>query len=200
MHQHRRKDHSNKFQGERAMRSEEMDRRLQEMLDHQEIIRTLAQYCHGCDRCDEVRMADVYLKDSWDEHGDLQASGPDFARIMTARIKEDTSSLYHMLGQSLVKIDGDEAGAETYFLAVSRLTSPDGVEMCNQLGGRFVDRLQRDGDRWRIKHRIVVRDWTIALPIAEDWVSATALRAGQRSNDDPSFAALGIVHSDAKRG
>jgi hypothetical protein len=175
-----------------------MDPRLQELLDHHEITRTLKEYCHGCDRCDETRMASVYLQDSWDEHGAFQAAGPEFARLMTARILDTTESLYHLLGQSLIHVKGDEAGAETYFFAVSRSTREDGTPMCNQLGGRFVDQLQREGERWRIKHRVVLRDWAISLPIEEDWTAQSGLREGERSNSDPSFAALGIVHSGAR--
>jgi len=176
-----------------------MDERLQELLDHHEIKKTLSEYCHGCDRCDEARMGSVYLDDSWDDHGAIQARGPEFARVMTAQVLRKTNSLSHLLGQSQIKVNGDEAGAETYFLAVSRSTREDGVEMCNQLGGRYVDTLQRENGRWRIKHRCVVRDWSISMPIEHDWTIDAGLKEGTRSNADPSFAALGIVHSDAVR-
>jgi hypothetical protein len=176
-----------------------MDPRLQEMLDHYEITRTLSEYCQACDRCDEPRMAGVYLKDSWDDHGIVKAPGPEFARLMTARILAETSSLFHMLGQSMIRISGDEAGAETYFLAVSRATREDGVEMCNQLGGRFVDRLRREDGRWLIQHRCVVRDWAISLPVEQDWTAEAGLAPGARSNADPCFAALGIVHTATAR-
>jgi hypothetical protein len=172
-----------------------MNQRLQEMLDHYEITKTLSEYCHGCDRCDEHRMGSIYLQDSWDDHGSVKAPGPEFARLMTAEILARTDTLYHMLGQSLINVSGDEAGAETYFLAAGRSTRDDGVQMCNQLGGRFVDKLQREDGRWRVKHRVVVRDWSISMPIEHDWVAKSGLREGERSNADPSFAALGLVHS-----
>jgi hypothetical protein len=175
-----------------------MDERMQEMLDHYEITRTLNEYCHGCDRCDETRMGSAYLEDSWDDHGLLKASGPDFARAMTAQILATTDTLSHMLGQSLIKVSGDEAGADTYFLAVALTTRADGVKMCNQLGGRFVDKLQRQQGRWRIKHRVVVRDWSISMPIEYDWVANNSLKDGARSNVDPSFAALGISHTGVR--
>lgn len=174
-----------------------MDERLQAMLDHHEITQTLKEYCHGCDRCDEGRMASVYLEDSWDDHGLFKGSGPEFAKLMTARIRSTTHSMFHLLGQSLINVTGDEAGAETYFFAVSRDTRADGVPMCNQLGGRFVDKLRRESGRWRIKHRIVVRDWAISMPIEADWTARAELTDGERSNADPSFAALGRVHGGA---
>lgn len=175
-----------------------MDERLQEMLDHYEITKTLAEYCHGCDRCDEAHMTGVYLEDSWDEHGVTGAPGPEFARVMTDRILNSTNSLSHLLGQSLIKVTGDEAGAETYFLAVARTTRDDGVEICNQLGGRFVDKLQRENGRWLIKHRCAVRDWSISIPIERDWTVDEELTEGQRSNADPSFAVLGTAHTSSR--
>jgi hypothetical protein len=140
-------------------------------------------------------MASVYLEDSWDDHGVVRAPGPEFARVMTERMLNNTNSLSHLLGQSLINVDGDKAGAETYFLAVSRATSDDGVEMCNQLGGRFVDKLRRVNGRWLIEHRCVVRDWSISMPIERDWTIEAGLTKGQRSDRDPSFAVLGMVHS-----
>lgn len=171
-----------------------MDPRLQNMLDHYEIVKTLSDYCHACDRCDEVGMRSVYAADSWDSHGDLQAPGPEFARVMSASIRDTTHSLSHQLSQTLTTIDGDDAGAETYFIAVA-LSRHDGVETYNQLGGRFVDKLRRENGRWLIKHRLVVRDWTISLPLDSPWVPALALHPGERSNADPSYAVLRRVHA-----
>jgi SnoaL-like domain len=171
-----------------------MDKRLQEVLDHYEITRTLNEYCRGCDRCDEPRMASVYLPDSWDDHGVFKGPGHEFARQMTARILSTTQTLYHLLGQSVIQVNGDEAGAETYFFAASRDTREDGTPMCNQLGGRFVDQLRRDDGQWRIKHRIVVRDWAISLPIESDWTARSELAEGQRSSADPGFSVLKTAH------
>jgi hypothetical protein len=66
------------------------------------------------------------------------------------------------------------------------------------LGGRFVDRLVRDGGRWRIKHRIAVQDWSGSYPVESDWIAAAKLTAGQRSNADPSLAVLGLVHGGVR--
>src|SRR3546814_15434471 len=95
-----------------------IDSRLREMLDHYEITRTLKQYCFACDRGDEARMAAVYLDDSWDEHGVYAARGPDFARIMSQAVGEPTDSMFHLLGQSPIRVDGDVAVADSNFLPV----------------------------------------------------------------------------------
>jgi hypothetical protein len=173
-----------------------MDSRLQEVLDHYEITKTLNEYCHSCDRCDVTGVESVYVEDSWDDHGIFQATGPDFAKAIVPNILETSESMYHLLGQSMIKVDGDEAGAETYFLAGSRMVEEDGQVVVNQLGGRFVDRLVRVDGGWKIKYRVVLRDWTISLPLEKDWVTATSLKPGQRSNADHSYAVLGRVHGE----
>jgi hypothetical protein len=94
----------------------------------------------------------------------------------------------------LIKVEGDVAGAETYFIAVARGARDDGTQLCNQLGGRFVDRLERRGGQWKIKHRVVVRDWGVTIPMESDWTERAGLIDGQRSAADPSYAALGIPH------
>lgn len=174
-----------------------MDARLQELLDHHEIRKTLTEYCHGCDRCDEAHMASVYLKDSWDDHGLIKAPGREFARLMTTEILRRTKTLSHLLGQSLIKVNGEEAGAETYFIAV-QLRTDHGEEMCDQLGGRYLDRLRHENGCWLIKHRVVVRDWSISLPVGQDSFVNAGLKDGFRSNEDPSYAMLGLTHGGAR--
>ena len=171
-----------------------MDADLQEMIDHFKIRKLLAEYSRGCDRADLPLMASIYAEDSWDDHGIVQATGAEYSRIMCARVKEETESLSHVLGQSLITIDGDEAGAETYFVAIARDTAADGTPMCNQLGGRFVDRIIREDGQWKVKHRKVLRDWSVAIPLHHDWVLSNTLTPGARSNQDHSYAVLGAVH------
>jgi hypothetical protein len=169
-----------------------MDAELQEMLDHHRIRKVLAEYCRGSDRCDEPLMASVYARESWDDHGIVRAPGDEFSRVMCEMVAETTETLSHLLGQSLITVEGDEAGAETYFLAIARDTAPDGTSMCNQLGGRFVDRLVREDGRWKVKHRVAVRDWSVAIPLTHDWESSNTLTPGARSEDDPSYVVLGM--------
>lgn len=172
-----------------------MDARLQEIIDHHEIRKLLAEYCNACDRCDEPRMAAVYCKDSWDNHGRFSGNGVDFAHHTMQGMREN-SSCSHLLGQSIIRVDGDTAGVETYFLAVIRSGGKDGdVEMVHQLGGRYVDRLAREDGVWKIKDRTAMRDWSITLPRSQDWIGTQGLTEGRRTNKDLCFGALGFDHS-----
>ena len=171
-----------------------MNERLQQMLDHFEITRVLSEYCHGCDRMDAALMSTVYARDSWDDHGVNKCPGPEFTH-RTMLNMQPTDSVSHLQGQSLININGDEAGSETYFLAVVAARGDDGRAVIKQLGGRYVDTLVREDGHWRIKKRICVRDWSITLPRDADWLAGQNFVEGQRSQLDPSQMVLGLSHS-----
>ena len=104
----------------------------------------------------------------------------------------------HHLGQTLISVRDDEAGAETYFLAVMTTdrAGAEDVEDLNFIGGRYVDVLLRVDDAWMIKHRVCIRDWSITQPITEDWLIDRRHVQGQRSVGDPSYAALRLSIGD----
>jgi hypothetical protein len=173
-----------------------MDVRLQELWDHHEIRQLLATYCFGCDRADEPTMASVYCADSWDDHGPNKCDGVEYARRAVAELVETTNLVSHQLGQSLIKVNGDTAGAETYFIATC-LYPDEGGETLNQLGGRYVDKLERENGHWRIKQRLCVREWSYTQPITQDWLANAGFIQTRRGAADVSWETLGLVPSGA---
>jgi hypothetical protein len=172
-----------------------MDARIQEMLDHYEIRKTLAEYCHACDRADADLMGSLYTgNDSFDDHGLVRAAGPEYAKLMTDLILKRSEVVSHILGQSLIKTDGNHAEAETFFLGLMRVRSPAGEPLLNQLAGRFIDKLERIDGKWKIKHRIAVRDTSITFKVEQDMQSTYGMTSGTRGRDDPGAALLGIAH------
>lgn len=169
--------------------------RLQELLDHHDIRQLLATYCHGCDRMDEVEMASTYAANSWDDHGPRKMPGKPFSIATAGEALETTTVVSHQLGQSLIRVDGDMAGAETYFIATLMYPPRDGVETLNQLGGRYVDTLVREDGNWRIKSRICIREWSCSQPVAGDFLATAGFVQTQRGQADASYAALGMTHS-----
>lgn len=172
-----------------------MDDRLQTLWDHHEIRQLLAAYCHGCDRADEVMMANTYAAQSWDDHGSRKMEGRRFSIETVEESIRTTSLVSHQLGQSLITLDGDSAGAETYFIATLLYPGKDGSETIGQLGGRYVDTLARENGAWKIKHRICVREWSHSHPVAGDWLAEAGFAGQHRSQADPSYAALGLTHA-----
>lgn len=176
----------------------ELDARLQDVLDHHEIRQTLAEYCHACDRADEALMASLYTEDSFDDHGLVRAPGAEYAQAMTKLIVDRTEAVWHVLGQSLIKVDGDEASAETFFLGIMRLNPQDGVSKINQLAGRFVDQFERVSSKWKIKRRTCVRDTSITFTVKEDMQAGYGLVQGARDASDPGATLLAFAHHLAR--
>src|SRR5262245_36495808 len=141
---------------------------LQEMIDHHEIRKMLSVYCHGCDRGNGPVMASVYLEDSWDDHGPYKGPGPGYAARLMGIFKNTGAKTTHLLGQSLINLKGDEAGAETCFLAAVRKIREEGPVEISLVSGRWIDMLVREPDGWKIKKRTAVHDWTITLDVEND--------------------------------
>lgn len=170
------------------------EEKLQEVIDHHEIRKVLAIYCHGCDRGDGPRMASVYYEDSWDDHGAFKGSGPELVdRVMDNLAHRGVNSV-HLLGQSLIEVKGATAGAETYFLATVLEKNDQGDEAVSLLGGRYVDTLERSHGEWKIRQRICVRDWSRTLDGVADRFKDSEFVQGKFSGADPSYGVLGLTH------
>jgi hypothetical protein len=172
-----------------------MDARLQEMLDHHEIRKLLAEYCHGCDRVDAKGMAGVYHANSHVDHGPFHCPGPEFTQQVMKSLQANSEMGFHQLGQSLINVRGDEAGAETYFFAVVRRTKENGLKVLDFVGGRYADVLQRENGAWKVKHRTCIREWTFDTEIPFDDPASKVFTMGQRSGADLSYAVLGMKHA-----
>lgn len=168
---------------------------LTEMLEHYRITRLIAEYCHGCDRGDEARMAGVYAAESWDDHGNKKMPGAEFAAAIMAERAARDDAISHHLGQTQIRLDGDSAGAETYFLATVQVRGRRGDVTIHHMGGRYVDDLVREDGHWRIKRRLTTRDWSYSIPVEEDFIGTLEFIPGQTTGADVSFQALGLKHS-----
>ncbi len=130
----------------------------------------------------------------------INALAPEFVeRIMRLMMTGASTRGSHMLGQSLIKVNGDEAGADTYFIASSCRPAEEGGEVLNQMGGRYVDFLVREDGRWKVKRRVCVHDWSNTTWYHGDWLGKNAYVQGMRSREDPSLEVLGVEHSGSAR-
>jgi len=168
-----------------------MDARLQALIDRAEILDVLHQYVHACDRSDTPRIADVYHPDSFDNHGTYQGDGHRFAEVVVESNKQFTT-MSHLLGQSTIRVDGDSAGAETYFIAtIAR--EQDGEPYLDQMGGRYIDTLERRDGKWRIKSRVCTCEWSVTTKVENEWHANSGFVRGTFDRGDPSYKALGLA-------
>ena len=95
-----------------------------------------------------------------------------------------------MVTNLTLQLDGDTATDQAYWQTIV-------TRECKSVvagAGHYEDVLKREDGRWRVSHRTVLRDWAISLPVQQDWTATAGLRDGARSDEDPSFAALGLKH------
>lgn len=161
-----------------------MDSRLQRLIDHFEIREVIEAYVDACDRCDTDAVKDVYHLDSWDDHGPMKMPGHEFAEACVRSLVDVWDSCNHLLGQTRIKVDGDSAGAETYFHASATRTTDTGERMLDQMMGRYIDRFERREGEWRIKERRAISEWSTSGPLGEDFMRGDLFLSGNRHPSD----------------
>ena len=92
-------------------------------------------------------------------------------------------------------MNGDRASAETYFFSVIGDTDETGSATCHQLAGRYVDRLERTDGKWKVRHRIAVRDCFISLPVDRDAMGLNQMVNGSRNAEDPAAKLLQLARN-----
>ncbi|WP_086619198.1 nuclear transport factor 2 family protein [Erythrobacter tepidarius] len=162
---------------------------LTEVADRLAIAETLALYCRGIDRCDAEQLSAVFTPDARIDYGDgakpiAEAIPSLMAGLGAMRLTQ------HNISNTVMRISGDTARAETNCVALHLIPAPQG-EIEVVVGGRYLDRLEKREGRWRIAERLYVMDWNRTAP------STMALhgglfdglqRRGARGDDDPAAA------------
>ena len=79
------------------MSTSELEQRLQELTDKQEIAELSHNYMRGLDRLDRELMLSVFHPDSTTDYGFFKGSGPDFVDYAQNALKDHISN-QHMIG------------------------------------------------------------------------------------------------------
>jgi hypothetical protein len=160
-----------------------------ELADRLAIAETLALYCRGIDRCDPQQLAAAFTPDARIDYGDG-------ARPVATVIPGLTAGLgamrltQHNIANTVMRIAGDSAKAETNCTAFHLMPSPEG-EIEVTVGGRYLDRLEKHEGRWLIAERLYVMDWNRTAPSTmelEGGLLDGLQRRGARGGDDPAAA------------
>lgn len=167
-----------------------MDRsaRLEALLDKQDIRECLERFSRGMDRSDRAVYLSAFWEDAEMAAGPFVGSAADCWDWAVPMHEEGQILTHHALLQSNIDLKGDTAHAETYYLFVARNRD----ESLVTAGGRYIDRLERRGDVWRIALRTNIIEWAglppaIPPPFA-DIPDIAVNGVSSRSHDDPSYA------------
>ena len=160
-----------------------------ELADRLAIAETLSLYCRGIDRCDPEQLAAAFTPDAMIDYGDgakpiAEVIPGLMAGLSAMRLTQ------HNISNTIMRIAGDTAKAETNCVALHLIPSPDG-ETELVVGGRYLDRLAKQQGRWRIAERLYVMDWNRTQPATmalEGGLLGGLQRRGARGSDDPATA------------
>jgi hypothetical protein len=158
------------------------------LADRLAIADVLARYARAIDRCDPALLAGVWWPEATCDYGSGPLPAAAWAEATLAALGAMLRT-QHFLGQTLVTFDGATATAETYCRAWHEAETPSGrVEM--EVGGRYLDTLEKRDGEWRISRRRYVMDWNRNGPSSCRWegpLYGTLTRHGARAPDDPSM-------------
>jgi len=159
---------------------DDRERRLSELLDRQEITDCLLRYTRGVDRCDAELIGSAYRPDAVDFHGVVDGSVSDFLAYFLPE-QPQRAVCQHFLTNIAIDLDEDEAHCESYYLAIRRLAGEWETLLS---GGRYVDRLVRGEDGWRIAVRVVVSEWLVT---GDGSGAARLPQRARRDRTDPVY-------------
>ena len=123
-----------------------------ELVDRMAIYDVVLRYCRGIDRLDMGLVRSCYHPDGVDHHTGFVGTRDDYVAWVGERLRTLHSTM-HMVGNHSVSIVGDVAIGETYGTAYHLGDPAQGTESFTT-GYRWVDRMERRDDEWRIKGAI----------------------------------------------
>ncbi len=151
--------------------------------DRQEILDCINWYGRGLDRLDPDLIEGAYHHDAVDNHGPFVGLVPEFVKF-AIDIESSFLCTHHGITSHNCQVDGDTAHAESYVYWIVQL---DDNNTLAAGGGRYIDRLERRDNQWKISLRRLLMDWAFTIPsdswLGEDWDSVV----GSRDKDDPSY-------------
>jgi len=170
------------------------NRDLQYLLDRTAIHDVHARYFQALDRGEPEKLRTCFTTDivaCYDGRSALRPGGGEAVRGIDAVIDSlytfkrqqsgDWKVTSHFMGNMNVeRLDGDEAETETYAVAYLVLArAPQDVVAMRGL--RYLDRLRRTAEGWRIRERSHTLDWACEVPTT----FATTMAQRQTGTDRP---------------
>lgn len=157
------------------MENDELARKVAELWDREAIRQCLHRYARGVDRFDRELVLSAFHPDCVDEHGKFVGTRDEFVEWAFGQHGRSHLCHQHCLLNHSCELDGDTAHTETYFMFVSMNKAGKPLTLG---GGRYLDRLEKRADEWRIAARVTMRDWSQTDEIAdiEDLSAFTSTR------------------------
>ena len=142
------------------------ERRLQQLLDKQDIYELMCRYCRGVDRMDKDLTLSCFWPGAIDVHvgknGVYHGTVEEFLDAEWESWKVFTASQHHLCNH-LCEVEGDKALAETYQFSLYWKAPGDDPALNWYNSNRYIDRFERRDGQWRIVHRELYRSFSFAI-------------------------------------
>ncbi|MET1755571.1 nuclear transport factor 2 family protein [Novosphingobium sp. RD2P27] len=158
---------------------------VRHLKDRQDILDCIQRESRARDRQDVEMIASCWWEDGVDEHGAIITAAPDYPERANFGHRRGFLQTSHNITNHLCELDGDIAHCESY--VIGGLAWKHGKRTSIAFG-RYLDRMERRGDEWRI----LTRRCTIEMTCDGDaeWVNSDAIKGflkGLWSRKDPSY-------------
>jgi hypothetical protein len=140
---------------------------LKAYLDREKIRDCLARLARGEDRRDADLIRRCCWPDSTSDYGVFFGTFDEYLAWVVPG-SPAISVTQHVLAQSVIELQGDAALAETQVISYHRINMGQ-EERDVVIGGRYLDRLEKRGDEWRIAKRVMLYDWFQDFGVSIDW-------------------------------
>ena len=164
----------------------DLEKRIRDQLDRDEIKRVMMRYARGLDRLDFELARSCYWDDAIEDHGSYVGQPDDFIHWADSTTLAFESTQHGILNHSC-DLQGDDAYCETYYL----FTSKAAVAPHLMSTGRYVDHFQKragkSGPEWRIANRVCIIEAQYEL---DDYV-LSRMAPPSYTDDEPCQAARG---------
>ena len=133
----------------------DLEKRIREQLDRDEIFRVMQRYARGLDRLDHELARSCYWDDAIEDHGNYVGHPDDFIDWADTTTVAHESTQHGILNH-FCDLQGDDAFTETYYQFTGvRAEGPHFIST-----GRYVDHFQKrngpNGPEWRIANRVCI--------------------------------------------
>jgi len=156
-----------------------MNEKIETLLAKQEIYELACRYSRGLDRLDADLLLSVFHLDGWCEYGFSNCPAREFVTFCIGALQAHEAN-QHMIGNTLIEVEGDEAFGEVYFNAYHKVRGENGFEDII-IAGRYLDRYEKRDGHWKMAYRSERVDWSRTEPSRDNYfdLAPDCLRGGR---------------------